>query len=223
MTWSIENSQGNESRHVVWDLVPYMRGKALDLGCGPYKALPHFIGVDSCKDTDLFGIQMKPDLRADVTKLEMFASGSFDCCYSSHTLEHIEFKDVPDTLKEWMRVLRRGGHLCLYLPDEDEYPKCTKEAKEEWRKWCEKNEPSQFGNSAAAVEAFAKERRASGFSKTGDVYAGTPFGNPDHKWDVNYDKVVGAMESVPWSWDLVEFEKRDKGDEYSLWFVFKRL
>jgi len=47
--------------------------------------------------------------------------------------------------------------------------------------------------------------------------------NPDHKWNVNYDRVVEAMEKVPRSWDLVQFEKRNQTDEYSLFFVFKMI
>jgi hypothetical protein len=45
--------------------------------------------------------------------------------------------------------------------------------------------------------------------------------NPDHKWNVNYDKVVKYMEGVPRNWDLIDFQKRNQGDEYSLFFVFK--
>ena len=118
--WSKEHEQGAEVRKIVWELVPYMRGTCVDLGCGPYKAFPHFIGVDNCKDTELFGIQMKPNIRADVTSLHMFASGYFDCVFSSHTLEHIE--DYKGALKEWWRLVKPGGYLILYLPHKDFYP-----------------------------------------------------------------------------------------------------
>ncbi len=46
--------------------------------------------------------------------------------------------------------------------------------------------------------------------------------NPDHKWNVNYDKVVDAMKNIG-SWDLIEFQKRNQDDEYSLFFVFRKL
>ena len=98
-----------------------MHGRALDLGAGPYKVLPHFISVDDCRDTALFGIQMKPDIRTDVTDLSMFATQSFDCVFSSHTLEHIV--DYKAALREWWRVVKPGGHLCLYLPHADFYPR----------------------------------------------------------------------------------------------------
>ena len=219
MSWSIENSQGNESRHVVWDLVPYMRGKAIDLGCGPYKALPHFIGVDSCKDTEMFGIQMKPDLRADVTKLDMLASGAYDCVYSSHTLEHIE--DHVSALREWWRLVKVGGYLCLYLPHADLYPRCK--GKDEWREWCEKNPPENFANSAAAVEAFAKERRDKGLTLIGEVYSGTPFANPDHKHDFLPEDIISAMKKIGGGFDLVENDVRGFDDQYSFWQVYRKI
>lgn len=45
--------------------------------------------------------------------------------------------------------------------------------------------------------------------------------NPDHKWNVSYDKVIDAMQSL--GWDLVDFQKRNEGLEYSLLFVFQKL
>lgn len=118
--WRAEDPCGNESGKVLWELVRYTRGRGLDLGCGPSKAFPHFIGVDSFKDTELFGIQMKPDVVCDVTKLDLFTSASMDFVYSSHTLEHIV--DHQSALKEWWRLVKPGGYLCLYLPHRDFYP-----------------------------------------------------------------------------------------------------
>lgn len=131
MTWRIDGPQGYESRKTRWRAMEFMRGKGIDLGCGPEKVLEtvHCVGVDSLKDVGLFGIQMKPDVIADVTELKLFATGSFDWAFSSHTLEHIPPEKVADTLREWMRVVRVGGHLILYLPDEEQYPKCVEPAR----------------------------------------------------------------------------------------------
>jgi ADP-heptose:LPS heptosyltransferase/predicted SAM-dependent methyltransferase len=120
MTWRAEESNGDESGKIRWELVPFTRGRGLDLGCGPSKAFPHFIGVDNYKDTQLFGVQMKPDVVCDVAKLDVFGSASMDFVYSSHCLEHI--KDHKAALKEWWRVVKPGGYLCLYLPHKDFYP-----------------------------------------------------------------------------------------------------
>lgn len=119
--WKLDDPQGNESAKIRWELVPYTRGLGLDLGCGPEKAFPHFIGVDNRKDVQLFGIQMNPDLTVpDCSKLPLFASSSMDFVFSSHLLEHIE--DFEAALKEWWRIIKSGGHLCLYVPHRDLYP-----------------------------------------------------------------------------------------------------
>lgn len=123
MTWDISAPQGNEAAKIRWELVPYMRGRALDLGCGPFKVFPHFIGVDNGHHDKAYGWNSRADVLVDTCeKLVLFASESVDCVFSSHLLEHIEYDKVPEALSEWMRVLRKGGHLCLYLPADDAYP-----------------------------------------------------------------------------------------------------
>lgn len=121
MVWRAEDTAGNESGKIVWELVPYTRGRGLDLGCGPNKGFPHFIGVDNGLDQTLFGIEVKPDIKVDTCeRLPMFGSGAFDFVYSSHLLEHI--KDHKSALKEWWRLIKPGGHLVLYLPHKLFYP-----------------------------------------------------------------------------------------------------
>jgi ADP-heptose:LPS heptosyltransferase len=125
MVWRADDPAGNESGKVLWELVPYTRGRGLDLGCGPHKAFPHFIGVDNYTDTQLFGIEMKPDVVCDCAKLDVFGSASMDFVYSSHLLEHI--KDYRAALKEWWRVIKPGGYLVLYLPHKLHYPNIGQE------------------------------------------------------------------------------------------------
>jgi len=171
MSWKIDDPQGRESAKVRFDIVPYMKGRILDLGCGQDKVFPIAIGVDNKIDAKLFGIEVKPDIAVETCeRMELFADASVDTVFSSHLLEHIT--DYKAALKEWMRILKVGGHLILYLPDEDEYPK-----------------------------------------------VGEHGANQDHKWNVNYNRVVSAMGA---GWDLIEFEKRNKEQEYSLLFVFKK-
>lgn len=177
MVWKIDGPTGNESGKIKWEIVRWTRGKGLDIGCGVYKTYPHFIGVDNRKDTALFGQPINPDIPVETAeRLDLFASGSLDFCFSSHLLEHIELEKVPSTLKEWMRVLKPRGYLVLYLPDEDEYPKI-----------------------------------------------GEPGANIDHQWNVSYDRLVQAMRDSGTSWDLVDFQKRNEGIEYSLLFVFQKV
>ena len=175
MTWSAETSHGDESAKIRWEIAEYTRGRVLDLGCGTNKCYPHFIGVDNGHHAQ-FGMRIKPDVFVkDCAKLDLFASQSMDAVYSSHLLEHFEYEKVPGILKEWLRVVKPGGYLILYVPDEDEYPK-----------------------------------------------VGDPHANPDHKWNVNYERTAEAMREAG-SWDLIDFQKRNADDEYSLLFIFKRL
>ena len=120
MVWRADDPQGDEAGKVKYLSVPYTRGIGADVGCGPKKAFQHFIGVDNCTDTALFGIPIKPDIEADVAKALPFDDEELDFVFSSHTLEHID--DYEAALTEWWRVIRPGGHLCLYLPHRDHYP-----------------------------------------------------------------------------------------------------
>jgi ADP-heptose:LPS heptosyltransferase/predicted SAM-dependent methyltransferase len=121
MTWSADDPVGNEAGKVRFDIVPYFGNSNLDLGCGPHKVWQNFVGVDNGKETDLFGIAMKPDLVVGTCeRLSLFASGVIDCVFSSHLLEHIE--DYKSALSEWWRLVKPGGHLVLYLPHADLYP-----------------------------------------------------------------------------------------------------
>lgn len=121
MVWRATDPQCAESMKILWELVPYTRGVGLDVGCGPSKAFPHFIGVDNRKDTQLFGIQMNPDITVpDASKMPIFSSEEWDFVFSSHLLEHLE--DYKTALKEWWRLIKVGGHLCLYLPHKLFYP-----------------------------------------------------------------------------------------------------
>lgn len=116
MVWKAEESNGNESAKVKYALLPYVRGRGLDLGCGPWKAYPHMIGIDAQAYPGGDGA----NLMCDVAKLDMFADGTMDFVYSSHTLE--DQADTAAVLKEWWRLLKVGGYLLLYLPHKEFYP-----------------------------------------------------------------------------------------------------
>jgi predicted SAM-dependent methyltransferase len=131
MVWRIDDPQGNEAGKVKYELVRYTRGIGLDMGCGPRKAFPHMIGVDSGKDTELFGIAMKPDVVCDAADpasvRHNFGAASVPYVFSSHMLEHVE--DYEATLQAWWELIYTGGYLILYLPHADLYPRMG----ERWR------------------------------------------------------------------------------------------
>jgi len=81
------------------------------------------IGVDNDTDFHMFNAPhtVADLIIPDASELDMIASGSVDFVFSSHLLEHIE--DYKTALKEWWRVVKPGGHLCLYLPHRDLYPR----------------------------------------------------------------------------------------------------
>ena len=121
MTWDAKTSNGFESRKIRYEVLPYLARGGLDIGCGPDKVWGHLVGIDSGKDTQLFGVAMRPDMTvADAARLPIFADGAIENVYSSHLLEHID--DFAAALNEWWRILKVGGHLVLYLPHADYYP-----------------------------------------------------------------------------------------------------
>lgn len=79
-----------------------MKEIKLNLGCGDVK-LHGFIGLDG-----KFG--------DDITDLD-YEDNSVDEIYSSHTLEYFDQIEVVDVLREWYRVLKKGGIIRLAVPD----------------------------------------------------------------------------------------------------------
>lgn len=120
MVWRATDPQGDEAAKVRFLVVPYTRGHGIDLGCGPKKAFPHFIGVDNCVDTKLFGIPIEPDVKIEDCCDLPFETEALDFVFSSHLLEHVQ--DTAAALTEWWRTIKVGGHLVLYLPHADLYP-----------------------------------------------------------------------------------------------------
>ena len=101
-------------------LSKYCKGDGLDIGCGgtnsdirfyqENKIVPTAIGVDLYK-TNLTG-------KAD--NLYWFKDGCLDYVFSSHLLEHLD--DPHAALLEWLRVLKSGGYIVMYLPLQGVYP-----------------------------------------------------------------------------------------------------
>ena len=57
----------------------------------------------------------------DVQYMKGFKDLKYDFIYSSHTLEHMESVEIA--LSNWIRLLKKGGNLILYIPDRDLYEK----------------------------------------------------------------------------------------------------
>ena len=55
----------------------------------------------------------------DAQQLAGVPDASCDFLHSSHCLEHL--RDPHEGLRNWLRVVKPGGHLVLTVPDEDLY------------------------------------------------------------------------------------------------------
>jgi ADP-heptose:LPS heptosyltransferase len=117
--------QGN-SLKIKYRIVPYTRGRGLDLACGVAKTWPHFIGVDNYLDWNgrinhpeiepavRFSLRMSIDVVEDAFDLKIISGASMDFVLASHILDLA--RKPKDALREWWRVIKQGGYLILYGP-----------------------------------------------------------------------------------------------------------
>jgi SAM-dependent methyltransferase len=92
----------------------YFVGQGIDIGAGPDSLGQYaefFFAMTGCKAWDL------PD--GDAQLLATIADASLDFAHSSHCLEHL--RDPVEALRNWLRVIKPGGHVIVTIPDEDMY------------------------------------------------------------------------------------------------------
>jgi ADP-heptose:LPS heptosyltransferase/predicted SAM-dependent methyltransferase len=119
MAWSPNEDWSHNELSKMWAyLVPYTRGKVLDVGSGNKRWFDHWVTLDAGVD---FNGARVADLPWRAEDLSRFTDGSWDAVVSSHVIEHI--LDWKAALAEWWRIIKVGGHLCLYFPHEDFYPR----------------------------------------------------------------------------------------------------
>ncbi|VTU02535.1 Methyltransferase type 11 OS=Acidiphilium sp. JA12-A1 GN=ACIDI_19c00220 PE=4 SV=1: Methyltransf_23 [Gemmataceae bacterium] len=100
--------------HTAGFATHYLVGDGLDVGSGsdPLSKVAHlFPLIRSVTTFDL------PD--GDAQLLAKHPDDRFDFLHSSHCLEHV--RDPREALRNWVRVVRPGGHLVVLVPDEDLY------------------------------------------------------------------------------------------------------
>jgi SAM-dependent methyltransferase len=99
-------------------LAGYCRGYGLDIGPGGDPITSHAIRVDL--ESPYSSVGRHPvQLGGDASDLVWFRDKAFDFVYSSHVLE--DFIDTGGVLREWLRVIKEGGSLVLYCPDEQRF------------------------------------------------------------------------------------------------------
>lgn len=101
-------------------LAPYCSGYGVDLGFGGDPITPSAIRVDMPTPYTHVG-EYPVQLGGDAAQLIWFRDSTLDYVYSSHLLE--DFDDTKAALKEWLRVLKPGGHLIIFCPDEQVFRK----------------------------------------------------------------------------------------------------
>jgi SAM-dependent methyltransferase len=92
----------------------YFVGHGIDVG-GGYDSLALFVELFPL----IRNVAIYDSPQGDAQKLANVDDGSFDFLFSSHCLEHV--RDATEALMNWIRVVRRGGHLIISVPDEDLY------------------------------------------------------------------------------------------------------
>lgn len=85
----------------------------LDLGSGN-TPVPGHMGVDPFAD------ELAPNVvREDMRNLRWYREqyGLAPSLWSCHALEHVPYRDVPDTLRDWFITLAPGGTITVIVPD----------------------------------------------------------------------------------------------------------
>ena len=97
-------------------------GDGLDIGYGGDPIIPSAITVDLLSGPYCTLLGNHPqNLHGNGSNLHWFKDGVFDYVYSSHLLEDFNIEQMTKVLIEWLRVLKIGGNLVIYCPDEQAY------------------------------------------------------------------------------------------------------
>ena len=101
-------------------LAPFCKGDGIDIGFGGDPIVPNAICMDLPARYASYQTHVQ-HLHGSADSLHWFRDGSLDWAYSSHVLE--DFEDTRKVLEEWLRIIKPGGVLVLFLPDEPMYRK----------------------------------------------------------------------------------------------------
>lgn len=119
----INLSKKSETSKVRNSLKIFCNGNGVDIGFGGDPILKSAVTIDlpspyaKYKNNPLH-------LRGSGDNLYWFKDNVLDYVYSSHLLE--DFENTEQIINEWLRVIKPGGNLVLFLPDEQVYREYNK-------------------------------------------------------------------------------------------------
>ena len=94
----------------------------LHLGCGK-RNLPGFTNIDLARFPHIH-------YKRRVEDLSIFKNNSTDLVYACHIFEYFDRDETRKVLKEWKRVLKKGGILRIAVPDFEALVKVYKKYKD---------------------------------------------------------------------------------------------
>jgi SAM-dependent methyltransferase len=114
----INLSKKSETSKVRNTLKIFCNGNGVDIGFGGDPILKSAITIDLPSPYAKY--KANPlHLRGSGDNLYWFKDTVLDYVYSSHLLE--DFENTEEVINEWLRVIKIGGNLVLFLPDEQIY------------------------------------------------------------------------------------------------------
>lgn len=83
--------------------------------------------------------------------------------YAAHLLEHFSWREIPDVLKEWYRVLQQNGKLEIYVPDFNHLRQMENTTRALWFIYGEQDYEENFHKSGFTLESLSSQMTQVGF------------------------------------------------------------
>jgi hypothetical protein len=106
------------SKHRTW-FAEFTSGYGVDVGYGGDPIVPHAICFDMPQPYTEVGSAAQ-HLGGDARRLP-FKDGALDWLYSSHLIEDFTYDGQRALVREWLRVVKRGGYLMILAPDQQRF------------------------------------------------------------------------------------------------------
>ena len=101
-------------------ILKYCTGDGCDIGFGGDPITDAAVRIDLPSPYASTG-KAPVQLGGDCRNLKWFRDDVLDYVYSSHVLEDFPEEETAQVMREWSRLLKKGGKLILLLPDQQRY------------------------------------------------------------------------------------------------------